>query len=137
MEPSQLETAVVNSTDEALDMWAFVEIMGHSKLAGRLTTRKLGTQVMLQVDVLTPDGSAVAYSKLYGPQSIFSITPVNREWCQNWSRQAADYDFKPVPYIPEARQLERGSTEPQELWEDSDHPDDCQCEGCVPIDDED
>lgn len=36
MESVQIESAVVNSSDEALDMWAFVEVMGHSKIAGRI-----------------------------------------------------------------------------------------------------
>lgn len=114
MEPHQIDSAVINSTDEALDMWAFVEVMGHSKIAGRLTTRKLGVQVMLQVDVLKPDGSAVAFSKLYSPASIFSITPVTEDWCRRWSQQASRFDFRPVPYMQEAApapQLAEGATE--------------------------
>ena len=111
MEPTQIESAAVNSTEEALDCWAFVEVMGHSKIAGRLTTRKIGVAVMLQVDVLKPDGTGTAYSKLYSPSSIFSITPVDEAWCQRWSAQASAFDFQPVPYIQPAepaRQLGAG-----------------------------
>ena len=120
MEPNQIESAVVNTTDEALDLWAFVEIMGHSKLAGRLTTRKVGVSVLLQVDVLKPDSSATAFSKLFNPASIFSITPVDQAWCQRWSAQASNFDFKPVPYIEPARQLagpepEAGEEEPDPI----------------------
>lgn len=105
MDSVQIESAVVNSSDEALDMWAFVEVMGHSKIAGRLTTRKLGTNVMLQVDVLKPDGSGPWYSKLYAPASLFSITPCSEEFCQKWSKESEKYDAKPVPYIEAQRQL--------------------------------
>lgn len=105
MESVQIESAVVNSSDEALDMWAFVEVMGHSKIAGRLTTRKLGTSVMLQVDVLKPDGSGSWYSKLYAPGSLFSITPCSEEFCKSWSKESEKYGAKPIPYIEAQRQL--------------------------------
>lgn len=105
MEPNQIETGVINSTEEALDMWAFIEVMGHSKIAGRLTTRKLGTSVMLQVDVLKPDGSATWYSKLYAPGSLFSITPCSQDFCQTWSKQAERFNATPIPYIEAQRQL--------------------------------
>lgn len=118
MEPQAIESAVVNSTDEALEFWAFVEVMGHNKIAGRLTTRKLGTSVMLQVDVLKVDGSGTAYSKLYNPASLFSITPVDEAFCLKWAKQAAAYDFKPVPYVDEQRQLPAGH------YEDDGHEDD-------------
>ncbi len=109
MEPHQIESAAVNSSEEALDMWAFVEVMGHAKIAGRLTTRKLGVQVMLQVDVAKPDGTGVAFSKLYSPASIFSITPVTEDWCKRWSAQASAFDIRPVPYLPEPQpELESG-----------------------------
>jgi hypothetical protein len=109
MEAEQIESAVINSTDEALDFWAFVEVMGHSKIAGRLTTRKLGVSVMLQVDVLKPDGTGTAYSKLYSPSALFSITPVNEDYCLKWAKQASQYDFQPVPFIsPPGRQLTEG-----------------------------
>lgn len=109
MESVQIESAVVNSSDEALDMWAFVEVMGHSKIAGRLTTRKLGTSVMLQVDVLKPDGTGAWYSKLYAPSSLFSITPCTEEYCLKWSKEAARYNATPIPYIEAQRQLPEGS----------------------------
>jgi hypothetical protein len=116
LDPEQIQSTTVNSTDEALDCWAFVEIMGHSKIAGRLTTRKMGVSVMLQVDVLKPDGTGAAYSKLYSPAALFSITPVDRDYCLKWSQQALEYDFKPVPYIAEpARQLTAG--EPDDFLE--------------------
>lgn len=104
MDPEQVEQLAADGTDEALDCWAFVEVMGHSKIAGRLTTRKLGVAVLLQVDVLKPDGSGVAYSKFYSPASLFSITPVTEEYCRKWSKQAAAYSFKPVPFVDEADQ---------------------------------
>lgn len=120
MEPQQIESTVINSTDEQLDFWAFVEIMGHSKICGRLTTRKLGVQVMLQVDVLKPDGAGVSYSKLYSPSSIFSISPVTEDYCRAWSKQASAYDFKPVPFLDGTRQLTNGTGEPDDR---NDHDD--------------
>ena len=121
MEPQQIESTVINSTDEALDFWAFVEIMGHTKIAGRLTTRKLGVSVMLQVDVLKPDGSGTAYSKLYSPSSIFSVSPVSRDYCLKWAVESTKYKFAPVPYIePERPRLAVTAASESELWDDDD-----------------
>lgn len=93
--------------DNQLPEWAFVEVMGHSKIAGRLSAIKLGVAVMLQVQVMKPDGSGVAYSKMYSPASLFSITPVDQAYCVKWSKTASEYGFKPVPWLP--------SDEPKQL----------------------
>lgn len=87
--------------EENLEAWCFVEIMGHNQLAGRVSTRKFGVNVMIQIDV-PKDPEGIAYTKLYGPASIFSITPTSEEYCRQWARTAARH-FPVVPYIPEAR----------------------------------
>ena len=90
---------------EEIDQWAFVEIYGHQKLAGRVTTRKVGTEVMFQVDIPKGDNEFLC-SKLFGPKSIFSMTPTTEEWCRLWAKAAKEYQHEILPYIPETRQLE-------------------------------
>ncbi len=109
MEAEQIENQIINSTDEDIQTWAFIEIFGHQKVAGRLTTRKLGTQCMFQVDV--PKGETeFSHSELYGPASIFSIKPTTEAWCRKWAKAATAYDHSPLPYIPETRQIEASAT---------------------------
>lgn len=101
---TESEATQIDNSAEEINTWAFVEIMGHSKIAGRVTTRKLGTQVMFQIDV--PKGeSEFSHSKLYNPSSIFSIQPTSEQWCRKWAKAACEMQHDVLPYIPEARQL--------------------------------
>jgi len=57
---------VIDVDTEELSTWAYVEIMGHSRIAGRISERKFGVNVMLQIDV--PDGeSGFSHTELFGP----------------------------------------------------------------------
>lgn len=68
----------MEQTTEKFDAFALVEIMGHTKVAGKARTMTFGSTVMLQVDI--PETSKQpAFTKLYGMSSIFSITPVDEE----------------------------------------------------------
>lgn len=110
--------------ESQLPEWAFVEVMGHSKICGKLTPVKMGVAMMLRVDVLKADAPSpvlvpappahagvFAYSKMFSPASLFSITPVDYKYCLAWSKERERYDAAPVPYIqpaPEAKQLTSG-----------------------------
>ena len=91
---------LIDRTAEALDLWALVEIFGHTKIAGRLTERKVGVNVMLQVDVPKGTESEFSHSRLFGPAAIFSINPTTEEWCRKWTAAQAEYARTPLPYIP-------------------------------------
>ncbi|HEU4344076.1 MAG TPA: hypothetical protein VFU31_21180 [Candidatus Binatia bacterium] len=95
------EQQLIDQTTEALDLWAMVEIFGHTKVAGRLTERKIGVNVMLQVDVPKGD-KEFSHSRLFGPAAIFSINPTTEAWCRKWTASQAQYERSPLPYVPEA-----------------------------------
>jgi hypothetical protein len=99
-----LPTETLDTESEALNCWAFVEIYGHHRIAGRLTTRKVGTEVMFQVDVPKPD-EGFSRSELYGPKSIFSIKPTTEAWCRKFIAHATEMQHDVLPYIPDSRQL--------------------------------
>lgn len=89
--------------DDKFETWAFIEIMGHSRAVGRVSERKFGVNVMLQVDV--PDSTdGFSHSELYSPASIFSIKPTTEEWCRKFA--VVYYKQNAIlPYVPESRQL--------------------------------
>lgn len=101
--------------DNQLPEWAFVEVMGHTKIVGRLNAVKLGMAVMLQVNVLKADDTGFAYSKMFSPASLFSITPVDRAYCLAYAKERERYDISPVPFIQPAKQLTNG--EPEDFFE--------------------
>lgn len=110
MNPSN-DPLTADASAENLEGWAFLEIYGHTQIAGLVTTRKLGVAVLLQVDVPNPVGPGFAYSKLYNPSSIFSIQPTNEAWCRKWAAQAHACDRPVLPYIPEPKALTAQSEE--------------------------
>ena len=95
------ESQNLNAQEETIDCWAYVEIFGHQQLAGRVQSRKFGTQIMLQIDV--PKGEKeLSHSELYSPNSIFSVKPTTEEWCRRWNKANQGASMI-LPYVPEMR----------------------------------
>lgn len=93
---------------EVFDSWALVEIFGHDKNAGHVTSRKFGTEIMFQVDVPNADGPGFAYSRLINPKAVFSIQPTNESWRRRWVIAAQQYHREVLPCIPEFKQIGAG-----------------------------
>jgi hypothetical protein len=63
---------------EAFDSWALVELMGHQRIAGRVTEAEIGGCKFVRVDVPeTKDRPGM--TKFLGPSSIYAITPMSEE----------------------------------------------------------
>lgn len=61
-----------------LDTWAVLELMGHRKLAGRVSEEVRFGSVMCRIDV--PDvGDVAAFTQYYGGSSIYALTPVSEQ----------------------------------------------------------
>lgn len=91
---------LLDAAAEEINCWAYVELFGHQRIAGRVTTKKLGTEVMFQVDVAKDDKDFLC-SRLFNPKSIFSLTPTTEEWCRKWARSMQQNSFNLLPYIPD------------------------------------
>ncbi len=123
MNPSTPEPLTADASAEVLESWALVEIFGHEKIAGLVTSRKFGTEIMFQVDVPKADGG-FAYSRLLSPKAVFAIQPTNETWCRRWAAAADRYHRSVLPYIPEERQLTEGSQSQSEAGREmGDDPD--------------
>lgn len=66
----------------AAGMWAIIEIFGHQRIAGFMTEQVIAGQGFIRVDVPELPGETsmepiAAHSKLYGPGSIYAISPVD------------------------------------------------------------
>lgn len=71
--------------------WAIVEIMGHKRYAGYVSEEVLGGASFVRVDVPDQNGCK-AFSKMFGAQSIYCITPVSED-----AAKAAASQFKEQP----------------------------------------
>jgi hypothetical protein len=70
----------MDSTTEKFACWAIVELMGRQKYAGHVVEQTIAGVAFLRLDV--PDIPLLelpAFTKLFGSQSIYAITPVAEE----------------------------------------------------------
>lgn len=67
------------------ETWAIVEIFGHQKYAGWLTTQEIGGSSLIRLDVPASDDHP-AFTKLWGNGAIYSITPVAEDVARAYAR---------------------------------------------------
>ena len=61
-----------------LDMWAIIELMGHQRMAGKVTEVTIAGAGFLRVDV--PETSrAAAFTRMVSPASVYAINPTTEE----------------------------------------------------------
>lgn len=98
----------------AFDCFCIVEVFGHQKLAGRVSERVIAGKGFVQIDVPQVNGQP-AFTRLYGPDAIYSITPVSEELAL---RAAESLRERPVtvyiPALPAGRPAPAGEEEEDE-----------------------
>ena len=60
---------------ETFDCWAVMELMGHRRLAGKVTEVTVADHGMLKVEI--PDGNPPV--QYYSPSAVYAITPTTEE----------------------------------------------------------
>lgn len=68
-----------------------LELMGHNRIAGMVSEQELGATKFVRVDVPAVDDQQ-AFTKLYGPQAIYAVTP-----CDEATMLQAVRAFRTVP----------------------------------------
>jgi hypothetical protein len=94
------------------DQWCLVELMGHVRIAGKVTEEPLFGTSLLRVDVPGENGNTTM-TRYFGGGAIYSITPLTKEVAM---ALAARIKPEPVtPYdIPQLRQLSLNAGERDE-----------------------
>jgi len=77
------------------EVWAIVEVMGHSRYAGRVSESQQFGAPLIRVEVPAV-GEMPAYEKHLGAASIFAITPVSEEFAR---RAAAQFCSRPFTLL--------------------------------------
>lgn len=92
---------------KGIDTWAVVEIMGHKRIAGRVTEEPIAGTNMLRIDVPEVDGRP-AYTVYHGGSAIYGITPCSEELARRAAADLAYASGSPLPvYIPELEDAHR------------------------------
>lgn len=76
-------------SDDTFDEWAIVELMGHRRLAGRVTEQEIAGRPFLRLDV--PDGDDFA-TQFYGAQAVYCLTP-----CDELTARSVAVGNRPAP----------------------------------------
>lgn len=80
----------------AFESWAIVELMGHSRIAGKVSEETIAGAALLRVDVPQTERS-VPYTKFYSAGAIYCITPTDEGTA---TLAAQQFDLPPIsPYI--------------------------------------
>lgn len=88
------------------EQWAILELMGHVKLAGKVTEEERFGQKMGRIDI--PDGNGGFTTQYFGGSSVYRLTPTSEEVAREVSR-----DNQPSPIHPwQVRRLTAGNPEP-------------------------
>ena len=111
---------------EKLDLWALVELFGHSKIAGRITEQNIAGTNMLRVDV--PETSTQpAFTRFFGASAIYAINPTDETTAKYYAdklqtRPIDTWDVREM--LKKNDQFRLSLTAPEESRTDADFDDD-------------
>jgi hypothetical protein len=107
----------------AFDQWCIVELFGHTKIAGKVSEAQIGGQTFIRIDVPKTTRQP-AFTRLYGQNSIYSITPVEEIVAKG---MAEAFLMEPIEVWRLPQMLPARSTEddldPEELFSEEDEED--------------
>jgi hypothetical protein len=84
----------VNQSTEQFETWGVLELMGHKKLAGRISEAQIAGSSLLRIDV--PElGQRPSFTQYYGVGSVYCLTPTSKAV----ARQVVGR-LNPVPISP-------------------------------------
>lgn len=76
-----------------LDTWAVVELMGHVRIAGRLTEESHFGVALGRLDV--PMGETEFATQFFGGSSIYRVTPCSEQIAREVAKEAAGHPISP------------------------------------------
>ncbi|MBZ5662729.1 MAG: acetyltransferase [Acidobacteriia bacterium] len=82
--PEAAPAASGKTNGESFDTWAIVELMGHRKLAGRVSEQIIAGVPLLRIDV-PQCVAAPGFTTYYGASSIYSLTPTTEAICRAYT----------------------------------------------------
>jgi hypothetical protein len=82
------------SETNGFEGWAILELMGHRKLAGKLSEQTIGGCAMVRIDV-PGEGDTTVATQFYSGAAIYCVTPTT----EAIARKVANH-YQPTPVTP-------------------------------------
>lgn len=110
---------------EPIDGWFIVELLGHRRLAGKVTERTIAGAGFLRIDVPGPDAAPIA-TQYFAPGSVYALTPTTEETARrvastSWAAPVKEWELPSRPTLPAGP--EDVDEETDELLNDNDPED--------------
>jgi hypothetical protein len=68
--------ATMGDTENGIDGWAILELMGHRRLGGRVSEAIIAGGAFIRIDVPHPNEAGIfTASQFYSPSAVYAITP--------------------------------------------------------------
>lgn len=99
-----MDALEVKDTSGAYEAWALVEVMGHRRLAGKVTEVNLFGSKMMRVEIPEVDGIP-AHEQILSGSAIFAFTPVGVEAARALAATIKHMPFDPWLLAPSQRPL--------------------------------
>ena len=74
--------------DNTFDTWALVELMGHSRIAGRVTDATIGGATFAVECAGRTSGGQPSHTRYFSPAAIYGISPVTPGNRKDWRRNS-------------------------------------------------
>ncbi len=108
-----------DDVDEAFSEWCLVELMGHRRLAGLVTSVELAGKGFLRVDLFgKPEpNEKPKLTQFISPQSVYALTPITEVTARRFAHRSSPAPITryEVPAI-EAPETEDAETVPDDYW---------------------
>jgi hypothetical protein len=102
--------------DDAFESWAFVELFGHMRIAGKVSESTIGGCSFVRLDVPATTGKP-GYTRYLGNGAIYSITPCSEEYARLAAHTIERYR-DPIPVdIPKQLAAHTGGSEEDATWD--------------------
>lgn len=78
-----MNTELIQQTQQdKFASWAFLELMGHRKLAGYVQETELFGSKFIRIDITDTHGNKL--TQLYRPEAVYCITPTTEQMVRAW-----------------------------------------------------
>lgn len=77
------KTKPLPSQPPAFAEWTIVELMGHRRLAGRVTEATIAGAGFLRIDVYAGKAKKPAATQFVAPASVYALTPTTEDICRH------------------------------------------------------
>lgn len=91
-------------------VWAYIELLGHNCITGKVTLQELAGTTFLRVDVPENDGYE-AFVKFVHPNSVYAITPMKEE---DAIKLASNWQVAPLPHTSDGFRKPEPKAEPRD-----------------------